>query len=180
MRSRSKSERAQPGSSATLGLVPMAGGTLRSALALVAFAAILGGCGSSQAGRTPDISKLPLVPGAQVARQIRVCDNGASPYCGYELVVVDSHYKTSAALVAAEHKQLIAHGWSGANADTGDERAADSPGHKLRVTYATAYGDLKGIAFGWIKRSQSTALALSRTMFERSSAMSVLLEVGSG
>ena len=47
------------------------------------------------------------------------------------------------------------------------------------MTYATAYGDLKGIDLGWIKRSRTITLALSRALFDRASAMSVMLEVGS-
>lgn len=62
--------------------------------------------------------------------------------------------------------------------DTGEERAAESPTHSLRVTYATPFGDLKGIDLGWIKRSQPIAVALSQAMFHRSSAMSMMLEIG--
>jgi hypothetical protein len=115
-----------------------------------------------------------------VIAQVRSCDRGASAYCAIELVVVDRHYVTSAGLVAGEHAQLRRHGWSGASSDTTGEHAADSPGHKLRVTYATADGDLLGIDQGWIKRSRVTALALSRTLFQRASAMSVMLELGAG
>jgi hypothetical protein len=73
---------------------------------------------------------------------------------------------------------LLKSGWTGADADSGEQRAADSPGHKLRVTYATAYGDLKGIDLGWIKRSRKLTLALSRAIFDHAAAMSMLLEVG--
>ena len=47
-------------------------------------------------------------------------------------------------LLKGERDDLLAAGWTRVNGDTGDERAAQSPGHKLRVTYASASGDLKG------------------------------------
>jgi hypothetical protein len=150
-----------------------------AAVAALLSAAAMAGCGSS-GPRTPDLTALPLTPGAQVVARHRSCDPGASAYCALELVVVDRGYPSSTALLDAVHRRLLDHGWSGANADTGDERAAESPGHRLRVTYATAYGDLKGIDFGWIKRSRPIALALSRAMFARASALSMLLEVGNG
>jgi hypothetical protein len=142
-------------------------------------AAVLTGCGTG-GPRAPRLASLPLVAGAHVVAQDRVCDKGANPYCALELVVTDDGYPTSTALVAAEHRLLRSKGWTGVNADTGDERAAESPGHRVRVTYATGYGDLKGIDEGWIHRSHRVALALSRAMFEQRSAMSALLEIGSG
>ena len=60
----------------------------------------------------------------------------------------------------------MALGWTGANADTGQQRAADSPGHKLRLTYAPAAGDLQGIDLGWIKRSRRSR-SRSRTRCSR-------------
>jgi hypothetical protein len=149
-----------------------------AALATVALAIALGGCGGSSGAHTPDVRKLPLADGARAVAQTRVCDRGASAYCALELVVVDPRYATSAALVSAERARLKRDGWTGASGDTGDERAADSPGGKLRVTYATAYGELHGIDVGWVKRSRTTTLALSHAMFARASAMSILLEVG--
>jgi hypothetical protein len=47
------------------------------------------------------------------------------------------------------------------------------------VTYATAAGDLLGSDEGWIKRPDPIILTLSRTMYQRASAMSVMLEAGS-
>jgi hypothetical protein len=159
--------------------IPWADARALAALAPVALAVAVAGCGGSSGTRIPDVRKLPLVDGARAVAQSRVCDRGASAYCALELVVVDPRYATSAALVSAEHAQLKRHGWTGANGDTGDERAADSPGGKLRVTYATAYGELKGIDLGWVKRSRTTALTLSHLFFRGVSAMSILLEVGS-
>jgi len=120
-----------------------------------------------------------MVRGATIVAQARECDHGANAFCALEMVVVDRRYRTSRDLVRDEHRLLKHRGWSSANADTGEQRAADSPGHKWRVTYATAYGDLKGIDLGWIKRPRSIALALSQALFSRASAMSVMLEVGS-
>jgi hypothetical protein len=153
--------------------------TVVAATALVALLALLGGCGSS-GSRTPALSQLPLVPGARVVEQQTDCNPGAHAYCALELVIVDPRYVTSADLVDSQHDLLLSKGWSGATGDTGGEHAADSPGHKLRVTYATPDTDLRAWAFTFIKRTKATALALSHAMFARQSAMSVLLEVGSG
>jgi hypothetical protein len=138
----------------------------------------LGACGQSQAQRTPDVNKLPLVPGAKVALRVQECDTGANAFCAWELLVVAEHYRSSDELVKAEHALLLKSGWSGADADTGDQHAADSPGHKLRITYATPSGDLRDIVLGSVKRSRKLTLALSHVMFVRSAAMSMLLEVG--
>jgi hypothetical protein len=138
----------------------------------------LGGCGNG-GHREPDVSKLPLVPGAHIVQQVQRCDPGANAYCGLELVVTAQRFRDSLDLLAGEQHHLDQLGWTGANAQIGEERAADSPGHKLHVTYATAYGDLKGIDLGWIKRSHRTALALSRALFDHAPTLSVLLELGS-
>jgi hypothetical protein len=149
---------------------------LRAAGAVLVVA--LAGCGQSTAQRTPDIAKLPLVSGAQVALRVQRCDKGVNAFCGYELVVAGPRYRSADQLVKDEHRLLLGRGWTGANAETGEQHAADSPGHKLRVTYATAYGDLKGIDLGWIKRSRKITLALSNAMFRHAPTMSMLLEVG--
>jgi hypothetical protein len=162
----------------------MTGGRVRgiqplSAIALPALILALAGCGDGRAGRPPSLSELPLVPGAQVVVQATQCDRGANGFCALEAVIVDPRYKTSEQLVDAEHEVVHRAGWAGVGADTGDERAAESPGHKLRVTYATAYGDLKGIDLGWIHRSPKIAYALSRALFDHASAMSVEVDLGS-
>jgi hypothetical protein len=95
-------------------------------------------------------------------------------------VVVDRRYGSSDALVSSEHRKVHSQGWAGVGGDTGDERAAESPGHKLRVTYATAYGELKGIDLKWIQRPRTITMALSRAMFDRDPAMALLLETGAG
>jgi hypothetical protein len=148
-----------------------------SVIAPLALLALLTGCGGG-GNKVPDLTRLPLVPGAQIVQQVRACDRGANAFCSLELVVIDSRYRNSLDLLTGEHQQLMSLGWTGANAEIGEERAADSPGHKLRVTFATDYGDLKGIDLGWIHRSRKTALALSHALFDHSPALSVMLEVG--
>jgi hypothetical protein len=157
----------------------MTAGRLGAFVPTLVIAIALAACGrSAPTTRTPDLSKLPLVPGASVVAQARQCDKGANAFCSFQLVVVDHQYPSSTALVSSERRQLRKRGWSAMNADTGEEQAAESPDHGLRVTYATAFGDLKGVDLNWIKRPQSIALALSHAMFARASAMSVMLEVG--
>ena len=93
-------------------------------------------------------------------------------------MIVDRRFRSAGALVASEHRHLRKLGWIGSAGDNGDERAAQSPGHKLRLTYATAAGDLIGIDQGWIKRPRAIELTLSRAMFERTPAISIMLEAG--
>jgi hypothetical protein len=147
-------------------------GALLGALALA-------GCGASGAGRVPDPAKLPLLPGAHVVTEVRDCDTGANPFCAIELVVVDPSYDSSLDLLKAEQLHLKAAGWFKTDGDTGLQTGFDSPDHKLRLTYATAQGDLQGVVLGWIKRPREVALELSKEMFARSSALSMMLEVGS-
>jgi hypothetical protein len=110
---------------------------------------------------------------------VHQCDKGAAGFCAYELVVVAPGYSSSMALLESERRHLLKMGWSGAAPDTGQQRAAESPGHKLRLTYATAYGDLLGWDFGWIKRPWPIVRALDRAMWNRASALSLMLETGS-
>jgi hypothetical protein len=156
----------------------MTAGRVIAVLAPIAMIAGLAGCGPGATGSAPPLEQLPLLPGAKVVARSQQCDKGANPYCALELVIVDGRFKTSDQLVTAEHKWVHAAGWRGVTADTGDERAAESPGHKYRITYATASGDLKGVDLGWIHRSKKIAYALSRSLFSHDSAMSVLLEAG--
>jgi hypothetical protein len=73
---------------------------------------------------------------------------------------------------------LRKHGWSLANGETALQTAANSPGHKLRLTYSTADGDLRQIVLGQINRPWPITYGLSNTMFDRTAAMSMRLEVG--
>jgi hypothetical protein len=118
------------------------------------------------------------VPGASIVTEVKRCDQGANAFCAWELVLADRSFKSSTDLLISEHRQLLRAGWSGADGDTGEQHAADSPGHRLRVTYATADGDLKGIDLGWIKRSRSVTLALSKALFQGVPTLSVMLELG--
>jgi hypothetical protein len=150
-----------------------------SAIGLLALSVALVGCGPGSATKAPDASQLPLLPGAKIVAHDTQCDRGASGFCALQLVVVDPKFKSSEDFVNAEHDYIHSVGWDGVTADTGDERAAESPGHKLRATYGTAIGDLQGIELGWIHRSHTISKALSRTLFQHSAAMSIELDRGS-
>jgi hypothetical protein len=146
---------------------------------LIAMTAMLAGCGQGGANQAPALSKLPLVGGAQIVSRARECDPGANAFCALEFVLVDPHSPTSTALLASEQRSLRLRGWTSANGDFGQESAANSPGHKLRLTYGTAASELEGIDLGWIQRSDTIARSLSDAMFDRASALSVMLETGS-
>jgi hypothetical protein len=162
---------------ATLALPPMTARRL-GALASLALAAILAGCGASKAQRMPAASDIPLVPGAEIAVKTRACDRGSRAFCAIDLVVVDHDYVSSDVLARDEGKVLSKRGWSLAHGDTDFQAAANSPGHKLRLTFATAAGELRGIDLGRINRPWPVTYALSGTMFDRTAAMSMMLEAG--
>jgi hypothetical protein len=150
------------------------------ALAALALAAgSLAGCGAaSEPQRTPAAGALPLVPGSRVVEQVRRCDQGRNAFCAINLVVVNRAYNSSDILARDESQVLSKAGWSLADGDTGLQAAANSPGHKLRLTYATATGDLRDIDLGIINRPWPITYALSTSMFDRAAAMSMRLEVG--
>jgi hypothetical protein len=139
----------------------------------------LAGCGGS-GPRKPKLAQLPLVAGARTVAQATQCDPGSAAYCAIHFVVLDRHYQTSEGFLKAERAVLHAHGWTDANADIGPETAADSPGHKLHLTYATAFGELDGIDFNWIKRPRNITMALSNSVFAHTPALAMLLEIDSG
>jgi hypothetical protein len=145
---------------------------------VAALIAALAGCGGGASTTDLSLQQLPLVPGAKIATRVKQCDRGANAFCAMELVVVDPLYRSSSALEKAEHKWVHAAGWRGVGGDTDNQNAAESPGHKLRVTYATAYDDLRAIDLGFVHRTRQIAVALSRTMFAHAPAISVLLEAG--
>jgi hypothetical protein len=147
-------------------------------LALTGSGLALTGCGSGGAPATLSLAQLPLVPGAHITAQTRQCDSGSHAFCAIEAVIVDKRYDSSGALVQGEHDRLHSLGWTTSAGDDGDEVAADSPGHTLRLTYATAVNDLIGLDEKWIKRPWPIWAGLSQTMFHRTPAMSVMLEVG--
>jgi hypothetical protein len=144
-------------------------------LALLA-GALISGCGAGD--RVPSLKRLPLVQGGRVTTQLRSCNPGANAYCAIELVVVGTNYPSAQALVKAESRLLHRRGWHHANAPVGQEIGATSPGDRLRVTYATASGELEAIDLGWIKRPRALTLTLSRALFAHTSAMAVVLQVG--
>jgi hypothetical protein len=148
---------------------------------LVAGAAALGlaACGGASAGGTPELDGVPLTTGTHVVAHSRRCDKGVNPYCAVQLVVVADRLHSSEKLLDEEAKHLASLGWTQTNGDTGDESGADSPGHKLRLTYATAASDLMGIDLGWIKRAPLISRTLSRSMFDRAASISLMLQTGS-
>lgn len=148
------------------------------AAVLAGCAVALAGCGSGGSSAPLSMSQLPLIPGATVTAQARLCDRGANAFCTIQAVIVDRRVDSSGALTASEHRWLKSLGWTTSAGDDGNEVAADSPGHKVRVTYATAMNDLIGIDEKWIKRPYGIGLTLSQTMVNRVPAMSIMLEVG--
>lgn len=152
---------------------------MRSRLGIsIAVALVTAGCGHAASSLSLDLATVPLVGGTRVLAHTHRCDRGANAYCAVQLVVVGDRYRSSEALFAAERRYLKADGWTVSGADTGHERAADSPDHRLRLAYATAALDLRAIDLGWIQRARPIGRALSRTMFDRSSALSLMLEPG--
>jgi hypothetical protein len=146
-------------------------------IAIVSVCAALAGCGSG-GHRIPSLRGLPLVGGSRVIAQARVCNPGDNSYCAMELVVTNDRFATSEQFLNAERAVLHKLGWTGQYAPNGNEHSDDSPGHGLKVIFATAYGDLVGIDFGWIKRSRSIAPALARASFARQPTLSMQLQVG--
>lgn len=118
------------------------------------------------------------MPGAKVVSQATECDTGSNAFCALEAVVVDRTAANSGALTAAEDHLLHRRGWKSSAGDDGDEVAANSPGQKLRITFATAFNDLIGLDEKWITRADSIWKALDRTLVDRTPAMSIMLEVG--
>ena len=147
------------------------------ALALAGALVLLTGCGAGSQ-RTPDLSALPLVPGASFRVKQRVCDSGSNSYCAWELVVAGAGYRDSNALFEAEHRLLLSRHWSGADGDIRSQHAADSPGHRLRVTYANPVDELTGTGIFGVRRTQAIQLALTNAVFGHTSEISMLLEVG--
>jgi hypothetical protein len=147
-------------------------------LAAAALAVGLGGCGQQAATSSPRLTQLPLVPGASIVTRVNQCDKGKNAFCAIEAVIVDPRFASSVDLVKAERDHLKSSGWMGVAPDDGQQRAAASPGQKFRITYATAAADLLGIDLDWIKRPRPITRRLAHEMFNRSAAMSVLLEAG--
>jgi hypothetical protein len=151
---------------------------MRAVLTAVLIAATLALAGCSSGRHVPSLAGLPLAPGSRVVVQTKTCNPGANAYCAEELVVTNSQFPSSSDLLDTERAILHKLGWTGQYAPNGNEHSDDSPGHELRVIFATAQGDLIGIDFGWIKRSRKVALALSHALVAREPALSMLLMAG--
>jgi hypothetical protein len=149
----------------------------RLSLGLFALVAVAG-CGQGSTSSSLNLQQVPLVPGAKIMSTSTQCDRGSNPFCAIEAVIVDPRFKSSGALVATEDRRLHQFGWKSSAGDDGDEVAADSPGQKLRVTFASAVGDLIGIDEKWITRSGEITTALDQTVLKRTPAMSIMLEQG--
>jgi hypothetical protein len=153
-----------------------------AAVAVVAGLAVLVVIVTTGRGGTPraiGLRNIPLPAGTRVVSHVRSCDRGINPYCALQVVIVGDHYPTSTALRAAYGQQLAKQGWTVAKGPDGNETAADSPGHELRLTYATAYEDLLGVDSKWIQRTAAVSHSLSTAMFDRAPALSLMLVRGS-
>lgn len=154
----------------------------RSRLLLPALAALglaAGGCGAGGSSRAVGVDQIPLPPGALITAQVHRCDRGTNAYCSEQVVVEGQGYTSSADLLITERHLLDHLGWSSAAGTDGMEKGEDSPGHELRMIYATAYGDLLGIDSNWVRRAPPIARALSQAMFDRAPALSIMLVRGS-
>ncbi len=149
-------------------------------IVLAGVSATLAGCGHGATVRASDLGAPPLAGGAAIVARVRTCDPGASSFCALELVLVgeDHRYRSSSDLVSSESQRLREVGWAETKADTVQQHAAESPGHKVRVTYATAFTDLKEVGLDRLKRSRAIQLALSQALYDRASAISLIVEAG--
>ena len=152
-------------------------GVVLAAVVVVVAVALITGRGGTP--RAIGLRNIPLLADTRVVTQVRSCDRGVHPYCAIQVVVVGDRYASSAALRAAYAQQLAKLGWTTAKGPDGNETAADSPGHQLRLTFATAYEDLLGVDSNWVQRTAEVSHALSNTMFNRSPALSLMLVKGS-
>lgn len=152
-------------------LVPVA------AVAVLALA--LAGCGGAENKRDLGIKNVPLPTGARIATSVRVCDRGASKFCAEQMVVVGDRYPSSADLLNSLNARLHKLGWTVSRGDTGKQLAAQSPGNELRLYFDSAYNDLLAIDTSQIKRSAPIGRALSAAIFDRQSAVSLMLIRGS-
>lgn len=138
------------------------------------------GCGQT-ADHRPSLQAgaVPLVGGAHVVARVRSCDRGGNAYCALQLVVVSRGFRSSTDLLAGEARRLRGLGWTSTIGDTPQERSADSPGHRLRLSYALASDDLRSWDQGTLKRRPGIARALAYAMFRRAPTLSLMLQTGS-
>jgi hypothetical protein len=147
------------------------------AMAAVAFAIVVTGRGGTP--RAIGLKNLPTLDGTRVMTQVHSCDRSANAYCALQVVLVGDRYRTSAALRVAYAAQLAKLGWTTANGPVDAETAADSPGHELRLTFATAYAELTDIDVGSVQRTAAISHSLSDSIFDRAPALSLKLVRGS-
>jgi hypothetical protein len=139
------------------------------------LAITLAGCGQSEHLDNP---RVPLINGTQVVQQIKSCDKGSHVFCALAMVVTNPRFRSAGNFLVKERQYLKRLGWSLQEGEIGQERSAVSPGHRLRIVYATASGDLLALDLGWIKRPGSIARTLSETMFDGQPAISLMVEAG--
>ena len=151
-------------------------------IAVVAAAAVIVAVvAASGRGGTPraiGLRNVPLPAGTRVVARVRSCDRGVNSYCALQVVIVGDRYPNSTALRTAYGQELAKLGWTTAKGPDGNETAADSPGHELRLTYATPYEDLLGVDSKWIQRTSAISHSLSTMMFDRAPGLSIMLVRG--
>jgi hypothetical protein len=158
--------------------VALAGaGVVLAGVLAVAVVVVASGRGSTP--REIGFTNIPVPPGARVMTEVRSCDRGIHSFCALQVVIVGDRYRTSQALRQTYSAQLLKLGWTTTKGPDGNETAADSPGHELRLTFATAYEDLLGIDSNWIQRTPTISHSLSSAMFDRAPALSLMLLRGS-
>jgi len=147
--------------------------------AIVAVAVVIVATGRGGTPRDIGLRNIPMVPGTRVLTKVRSCDPGVHPYCSLQVVIVGDRHQTSEALRKTYGANLLKLGWTTTKGPDGNETAADSPGHELRLTFATAYEDLLGVDSKWIQRTAAISHSLSSAMFDRAPALSIMLLRGS-
>ena len=147
--------------------------------AVVAVAIVILATGRGGTPRAIGLRNIPMLPGTRVLTKVRSCDPGVHTYCSLQVVIIGDRYPTSQALRTSYGANLIKLGWTTTKGPDGNETAADSPGHELRLTFATAYEDLLGVDSNWIQRTAAISHSLSAAMFDRAPTLSIMLLRGS-
>jgi hypothetical protein len=148
-------------------------------LVAVVVAVVIVATGRGGTPRAIGLKNIPMIAGTRITTRVRSCDRGKHPYCALQVVIVGDRYGTSQALRNTYGANLLKLGWTTTKGPDGNETAADSPGHELRLTFATAYEDLLGIDSNWIQRTKTVSHALSAAMFARAPTLSLMLLRGS-
>ena len=146
---------------------------------VVAVAIVVVTTGRGGTPRAIGLKDIPMIAGTRVMTRARSCDRGVHSYCALQVVLVGDRHQTSQALRVAYRAHLHKLGWTTTMGPDGNETAADSPGHELRLTFATAFEDLLGVDSNWIQRTAEVTHSLSSTMFDRAPALSIMVLRGS-